>query len=408
MTDQAQVIYINRDLEFSIYLTDAGGAPHVIGAKQYRFRVFAKPGTAVIDLPWGAGVALGDSPGGRIDINGGTIAGLDEALYGSAELVRSDTGADVIGVWPVHLVREGTVPFLPPGAVTIQLPGGISITTNSGFGGADGPAGPAGASSLVAGPVPLLANGGFSQWSYGTGPFNSSRVICDGVRFNKNAGSTHAITRAAGLTQDQEFCLEWGRSVSGTGSGIMLFALENLYQFHGRQVSFAFDAQADGALSIQTRAALNYGDGGSAQTTQGTNTDAIGTGLTTITRLGFAIDLSGKTLGPNSNLTFQIIRPSAQANGVLKIGALRAWIGGADYGMPPVDPGLQRQLLGRRLQVIDTRTINGTTRVYFPVPMRAAPAVSATAGSVANITAHSCDLTHTSAADTVLTLDAEL
>lgn len=149
MTDNVQYIAINRDLEFSIYFKDAAGAAIDQTGRQYRVRIFSKPGTVALDLTWGAGVSLGDASAGRIDV--AVVAasmGITASSGASGEVVRTDTGADVYGTWPIRICAEGEVPpSYCNGVVTIQTRADIVITA------ANAPAGPQGV------PGPAVSDG---------------------------------------------------------------------------------------------------------------------------------------------------------------------------------------------------------------------------------------------------------
>lgn len=403
-----QTYWINRDLDFSIYLANADGTAYNPGSAQYRLRVFGTPGAAIVDLAWGAGIALGDAPTGRLDVTAGSLILAAEYLNGSAELVRTDTSADVVAVWPVNIVKEGSVPFSGTTGVTINMATqNVAVTTLSGFGGPKGDTGAAGPSSLVSGMAPLFFNGDFFWWDLGTGPFNATQVIAPGIRFFKAGSSTHAISQVAGFsTNTFGYALQWNRTVAGAASSFLKLYMEDLRLFHGKTITIVFEVLGDAAIDFNSRLVLNYGTGGSAQTVQNVGNHAASVVAQTITRGSLSIDLSGKTVTADSCLEFQIYRASGNPNGIITIQNLRVYVGATDYGMPVIPREIGRTMASRRLQTLKTRTINGTTRVYFG-KKRAVPTVTATVGTIANISEDSCDLTHSSAADSTLTIEAE-
>lgn len=404
------MFYLNRDLDFQIYLKNADGSAYTlpVGA-QYRFRVFGQPGIVVADLAWGAGIVMGGvATDGRLDVTGGTLTGIDETFTASAELIRSNTGADVIAVWPVQIIKEGRVPFLPPGAIAINMgAGGVAINTQSGFGGPGGPPGPPGPSTLVAAVVPFLPNGDFYFWDNGTGPFDGDLVVAPGVRFDKNSSSTHAISRVAGFNANsQGYALRWNRSVAGSGNSFLKFYVGNLQQFHGRQLTLAFEAFSPSVRDFNCRLQLNFGAGGSATVVQNNTAHQAQSGGLTITKAAMAIDLTGKTVTDDSSLEVQIYRTSSHADGNIDLQNMRLWWGATDYGMPPMLHSLNRQMLSRNFEVLKDRSINGERRIYFE-KKRIVPVIIASVGSVSQITEDSCLLVHTAAADVTLTIDAE-
>lgn len=132
MTDTlpaVQYAFINRDLEFSVYFTDQNDVPIDQTGRQYTFKLYSKPGTVLLTVTWGAGVSLGDAAGGRIDIAVAAAAmALAEAPGASAEMIRTDTGSDSYGTWPVRLVKEGSVPLAyATGMVTVQARANITM-----------------------------------------------------------------------------------------------------------------------------------------------------------------------------------------------------------------------------------------------------------------------------------------
>lgn len=408
MTSHEQIIFTGRDLEFSIYLQDAAGAAINITGQQYRFRLYVTPGAApAVDLPHGAGSAIGSGAAGRIDINGGTLGSLDPA-YATGELTRTDSGADVIASWAIRLVRFGTAvdPFTD--ALVIRQASSLIIKAVNAPAGPAGPGGAAGASSLVTSILPYLYNGGFDLWGLGTGGFGAvSEMVAEGWRFTRGAGSTHAIARASGLSLETAYCAQWNRSVTGSGTSTLAFALDDARRFHAKDLTLAWEDQGSAAIAYLPRLRWEFGTGGSAAVIVNGTVKTAGTGIGQKS-MGFAArDLGADTIGTGSWVEVQFARRTVDDDGILKLGRVRLYVGSVDYGYLRPEPGDQAIRAKRRWQAINTRTVNGTTRVYFPVPMRAAPAITASLGTISNITAESCDLTHGSAAATVLKCDAE-
>lgn len=403
-----QIFTIGRDIEFSIYLQDAAGAAINIAGQQFRLRIYPKAGSGaapIVDLPFGSGVSIGSGSGGRIDIVGGTLSASDPS-YGAVDLTRTDTGADLVHSWPCRIAREGTA-LGEGGDIILRTPASLVLKiaqTAPGIQGAQGVAGP---SSLVAGSVPLIPNGGFNLWARGnTGFGGASALVCEGWRFSLAGGGTHTIQRGNNLSDSSWYSLQWDRSGSA-GNSYVEHALEDIRRFHNQTLTLAWLDKGDAAIDYMPRVRWNYGTGGSPESIVNLGAKVAGTGVALKTATISAVDLSALTVASDAVLGIQFLRRAGDPNGQIKISEVRLYIGSTDFGFLSPELAMQSQMAKRRLQVIQTRTINGTTRVYFPVEMRAAPAVTASAGTVTNITATSLDLTHTSAAATTLTLDAE-
>ena len=406
-----QTIWVDRDLAFSIYLTDAGGAPYVIpGGAQYRFRLFSRTGTVLVDLPFGAGVAIGSASLGRIDIDAAApLAGLTDTMGASAELTRTDTGMDVIGTpWPVRIASAGAVPFDSAAGITINVAAAkVSIAGQTGFGGPPGPAGAAGPSAFVASAVPYLYNGGFDLWGVGASGFGGvSDVIAEGWRFTRGAGSSHGLSRIAGLGPDTPYACFWNRTAAGTGDSTLALHIEDIRQFHNKTVTFAWEDNG-GTVDYATRILRRFGTGGSAATAV---TGAVFTagGAVTVRSQSYNVgDISAATITDDTSLEFIFWRRISNADGVLRIAKVRMFVGSTDFGYVKPDPGLAAAAARRRLQRFVDRSVNGSKRVYFP-PMRVAPSVTASIGTVSNIKDSSFDHSHSAVADVTFTLDAEL
>lgn len=100
----------DRDWEFSVYIEDSEGGRVDITGTTWRFRLFAEPGaTPVLDATSGAGITLTDPAAGRLDVAFLAAAMAIGVGNYTGELVRTDTGADVYGVWPVVVQLEGTM-----------------------------------------------------------------------------------------------------------------------------------------------------------------------------------------------------------------------------------------------------------------------------------------------------------
>ena len=112
--------YQDRDWEFSIYVQDATGARIDITASTWIFNLYDAPGgVPVLTATAGTGLTVTDPGAGRIDI---LFTAVDMAIgignY-SAELVRTDTGVDVYGTWPVVVSLEGSVTG-EPGDIVVR------------------------------------------------------------------------------------------------------------------------------------------------------------------------------------------------------------------------------------------------------------------------------------------------
>jgi hypothetical protein len=404
-----QTFTIGRDVEFDILLQDADGNAIDPTGMSFRLRIYPRGGQGVdpvVDVASGTGISVAASPA-RLQVSAGAMPGEDPS-YGTVDLTRTDTGADLWEAWPCRIMRAGSPRGDYTGDIVIRNGPDIVLRITGGTPGIQGLQGIPGASTLVSGVAPFFPNGNFALWGKGAGPFDASGIIAEGTRFNKGGGSSHAITRQAGITPGADYSLEWDRTVAGSVTSAISFAIEDIRRFHGKTFLFAFEVFSGVSIQAQTLLQINYGSGGSpTDTVLAVQAFTSGAAPSTVSR-NVAIDLTGKTIGPGSFIDLTIRRTTAQANGGMRFGNLRGWLGTVDFGMPPIEPALRDQMARRRFQLINTRTINGTARVYFPVPMRAVPAVSASVGTISNITAESCDLTHASAANTMLTCDAEL
>lgn len=410
MTDNVQYIAINRDLEFSIYFKDAAGAAIDQTGRQYLVRIFSKPGTVALDLTWGAGVSLGDAPTGRIDV--AVVAasmGLTASSGASGEIVRTDTGADVYGTWPIRICAEGEVPpSYCNGVVTIQTRADIVITA------ANAPAGPQGAPGAAGGAsaamaLPLLPNGGFEMWGKGTGPFTADGVVAEGVRLLRGSGSTHAVSRAAGIVHNSLFSMSWQRSVAGSAFSYLGWRVPDVEILSGLTVTIGFDALADIATALQVLVSQNFGTGGSAATNTLSSSIAIGTGVGRKTATIAIPSAAGKTIGTDSFTGIWFRWDSAQANATIKLDDVSLHIGSADMGYVRPPQAIEETHAGYQFQTVNFQAVNGTQWIQFPIRMRAAPTLSLGGiGSANNITRSGFNHTHTASAAVTATADCHL
>lgn len=100
----------DRDWEFSVYIQNAIGERIDITGSTWAFKLFDAPGgTPVLSALSGSGITLTDAGAGRMDIAfDDSVMTIGPGNY-AAELVRTDTGADVYGVWPVVVGLEGSL-----------------------------------------------------------------------------------------------------------------------------------------------------------------------------------------------------------------------------------------------------------------------------------------------------------
>lgn len=110
--------YINRDFEFPVYQQNSDGTP-VAALSTDRFTYTVRQGTAtpVISL---TGLAYADLATARIDIVVAAAAVVFEPGYYTEELIRTDSGADVVYRAGVHFFAEGHASDIVASSVIVR------------------------------------------------------------------------------------------------------------------------------------------------------------------------------------------------------------------------------------------------------------------------------------------------
>ncbi len=142
------VAFTGRDWEFSVYLTTDSGTPIDISGSFWAFKLYATPGATPT---LSATPSVGSATGGRIDISIPAASMTMPAGNYTAELYRTDTGADVYTTFSVTIGAPGAV-VGAAGSITVKVtsltltpsPSTQNLTLRA----INAPAGPGGAATI--------------------------------------------------------------------------------------------------------------------------------------------------------------------------------------------------------------------------------------------------------------------
>ena len=116
----AQNVFIGRDLEFSILLKDSDLKPINITGRTFVLNIYTAPGALAVTAPFTTFVQIADGPGGEIKIIIPlSQMNITESYNGSIELVRTDSGSDVVACWPALICKVGTAVNKPSAPLSI-------------------------------------------------------------------------------------------------------------------------------------------------------------------------------------------------------------------------------------------------------------------------------------------------
>jgi hypothetical protein len=259
-----------------------------------------------------------------------------------------------------------------------------------------------------------IINGGFDIWQRGTSFTNPAQgaFLADRWRyFSGSTGATRVFSRQSFTANELNvasfgeapFYFRVNQSVAGTGDTFNQIqnAIEDVRTFAGQTVTLSFYAKTAASTTIPgVRFFQNFGSGGSAE---GAVTLASSLSLTTAwTRYSFTATLpsiSGKTIGANNFLGFQILLPN-NAIFTFDIWGVQLEAGAVATPFKRNAPSIQAELAacqryyeaGSHPFEYRSVTINAFVTVshrvtFFKVTKRVSPSVTVTRGASDNAVA---------------------
>ncbi len=190
--------------------------------------------------------------------------------------------------------------------------------------------------------------------------------------------------------------------------------IENVRTFAGRRVSLQFMYRSNAAIDV--KAIQCFGTGGSPSSDVSitksipSTVDAAGTAQWRSAHLVYDLaTLYGKTLGSTANTHYLAIsfEPGLQVCQV-DLADVRITAGGERATNPPRGAEIDQHAQERYFWSRTVKTINGVLTLPHRMVMRATPTMSADVGTGGDASIEACTLTHSAAADAVLTASALL
>lgn len=188
----------DRDWEFSVYIQNAIGERTDITGSTWAFKLFDAPGgTPVLSAISGGGITLTDAGAGRMDIAfDDSVMTIGPGNY-AAELVRTDTGADVYGVWPVVVGLEGQLNG-GTGDIVIRPSDAIQLRAVNA---PAGPSGVGGGGSLTDGDYgDIIVGGGATSFLIDQGSLGAPLRVLTGAAGTDDVTAVGARTQTAWVT----------------------------------------------------------------------------------------------------------------------------------------------------------------------------------------------------------------
>jgi hypothetical protein len=264
-----------------------------------------------------------------------------------------------------------------------------------------------------------IINGNFDVWQRGTSfPAIANGAYCaDRYRvLYSGSGKVLNVTRGeftlgqTAVPGNPQYYIQLEQADPGSGSTYMgLFTyLEGVRFGAGLPVTLSYYARTTSGDSwIHNYIYQVFGSGGSAGLAHGgasfTLTDewqhcVMPTALTS---------LSGKTIGTNPHLRVEFLTTPSQAH-TIQIAQVQLNIGDKPLPFAPRPYAEELALCQRYYRTWTQQTENGRIHVPLWPPMRVAPTMVASAGTISNITAAGFNLTHNAQAATTITASSEL
>jgi len=211
------------------------------------------------------------------------------------------------------------------------------------------------------------------------------------------SGGTLAVSQQSVSLSDNieaEFFLRattTGSVAAGSATIYSETRVENLKFFHNKTLTLSFYAKADAALTFQVRTYKNYGSGGSAEEYSGFSDISVTNSWTKYTLTFSAEDLSSKTFGTSSYFGVMFYWSTGQGSNQLNdnsIDITLVQLEAGDTATPFEHRSYGQELalcmryfqqLGGNSATIHAHTLwlystlNGSSYVFFPTPMRASP-----------------------------------
>lgn len=208
------------------------------------------------------------------------------------------------------------------------------------------------------------------------------------------------------VTGNPEHYLRWAMDAVPSSAAIQ-HNIEGVRTLEGREITYSFWAKASEALTLQGLVQQYWGGGSPIAAFADTNNFSLTTSWQRFTRTLTLPSLSGKTIAAANYLALRLVVLTSSAAPTIELADVQLEPGGLVTPFERRPRGLELALCQRYYAQKVLRTENGSRHAPLP-PMRAAPTVTVSAGSAANITKDGFELTHNAAADCTVTALAEL
>jgi len=270
--------------------------------------------------------------------------------------------------------------------------------------------------SLNSGPLGghrnVLINGGFHFWQRGNSQATNGYGSADRYNFTTDDGSFLASRQYLAAAEIDASLGDYLRLAKPTAGKFAYFRqwIESVRTLAGCAVTLSFWAKSSDGAAINDIGLYQYfGSGGSAKVfTTIASSITLTTGWVRYAFTASLPSISGKTIGAGDAVEFFVNAFAVGAPaGTIDITGLQVEQGVYATPFECRSPAVERALCARYFQAKFVQTENGARHIPLG-PMRAAPSLTLGAGSASAITSAGFELTHTTAATSSITADAEL
>lgn len=246
-----------------------------------------------------------------------------------------------------------------------------------------------------------------------------------GVTWEVNALGTNGaatVSRQAftfgqtSVPENPEYFLRWAQTTAGDTNPVLLNKVEDVRTFADEFVTVHGFYRSNVAVDLRIRQDFGSGGSPSADVTVGTQTlpntvDANGTAQWKPFSVTMKMpSVNGKTLGSTANTSYVGVEFRGPTGTTFQydIGNVRMTRGTSRDTSKRRPKQVEKQLLDRFYWAASVQAQNAAFHVGFPVQMRAAPTMAASAGTVDTSTVDGFSLTHNAEAAVSVTADARM